>query len=145
MPNTNSDCSSNKSSNTNDNDDLEIIEELSNSFVCSHPNFRYYQVDEEWQRHWCSMLGLECTRIYDRSNGSSDIPLTAPTARCVQHTLGDGNCLFRSLSFVLTGSQQSHTCPEIGRQLIKLIDLFDPHVMKNLYGEVNFTVFFLVS
>ena len=28
------------------------------------------------------------------------------------------------------------TCPEIGHQLIKLIDLFDPHVMKNLYGEV---------
>ena len=28
------------------------------------------------------------------------------------------------------------TCPEIGRQLIKLIDLFDPHIMKNLYGEV---------
>ena len=28
------------------------------------------------------------------------------------------------------------SCPEIGRQLIKLIDLFDPHVMKNLYGEV---------
>ncbi len=46
MPNTNSDCSSNKRTNTNDDDDdLEIIEELSNSFVCSHPNFRYYQVD----------------------------------------------------------------------------------------------------
>ena len=25
------------------------------------------------------------------------------------------------------------SCPEIGRQIIKLIDLFDPHVMKNLY------------
>ncbi len=51
---------------------------------------------------------LECTNIYDRSSGSSDTPLTAPTAPCVQHILGDGNCLFRSLSFVLTGSQQSH-------------------------------------
>ena len=108
MPNTNSDCSSNKRSNTNDDDDVEIIEELSRSFDCSHPNFRYYQVDEQWQRHWCSMLGLVCTKIYDRSSGSSDTPLTAPTARCVQHILGDGNCLFRSLSFVLTGSQQSH-------------------------------------
>ncbi len=28
------------------------------------------------------------------------------------------------------------TCPEMGCQLIKLIDLFDPHGMKNLYGEV---------
>ena len=46
MPNTNSDCSSNKRSNTNDDDDVEIIEELSRSFDCSHPNFRYYQVDE---------------------------------------------------------------------------------------------------
>ncbi len=54
------------------------------------------------------MLGLECNSIYDRSNGSSDTRLTAPTARCVQQILGDGNCLFRSLSFVLTGSQQSH-------------------------------------
>ncbi len=104
MPNTNSDCSSNKRSKTNNDDDVEIIEELSHSFDCSHPNFRYYQVDEQWQRHWCSVLGLECTKIYDRSNGSSDTPLTAPTARCVQHILGDGNCLFRSLSFVLTGS-----------------------------------------
>ena len=105
MPNTNSDCSM---SNTNDDDDVEIIEELSRSFDCSHPNFRYYQVDEQWQRHLCSMLRLECTKIYDRSSCSNEAPLTAPTARCVQHTLGDGNCLFRSLSFVLTGSEQSH-------------------------------------
>ncbi len=28
------------------------------------------------------------------------------------------------------------SCPEMGCQLIKLIDLFDPHGMKNLYGEV---------
>ena len=30
----------------------------------------------------------------------------------------------------------SITCPEIGRQLIKLIDLFDPHGIKKLYGKV---------
>ncbi len=28
------------------------------------------------------------------------------------------------------------SCPEIGCQLIKLIDLFDPHGMKNLCGKV---------
>ncbi len=27
-------------------------------------------------------------------------------------------------------------CPEIGCQLIKLIDLFDPHGIKKLYGKV---------
>ena len=128
MPNTNSDCSSNKRSNTND--DVEIIEELSRSFDCSHPNFRYYQVDEQWQRHWCSMLRLECTKIYDRSSGSSDTPLTAPTARCVQHILGDGNCLFRSLSFVLTGSQQSHmnVCLLICEHMQKIGRLMLSHI-----------------
>ena len=37
------------------------------------------------------------------------------------------------------------SCPEIGHQLIQLIDLFDPHVMKNLYGKyrrMKFTCFF---
>ncbi len=58
MPITNSDCSSNKRSKTNNDDDVEIIEKLSHFFVCSHPNFRYYQVDEQWQRHWCSVFNV---------------------------------------------------------------------------------------
>ena len=44
MPNTNSDCSSNKRSNINDDDDVEIIEEFSRSFDCSHSNFRYFRL-----------------------------------------------------------------------------------------------------
>ncbi len=30
----------------------------------------------------------------------------------------------------------TQSCPEMGCQLIKLIDLFDPHGIKNLYGKV---------
>ncbi len=33
-------------------------------------------------------------------------------------------------------SNNNDSCPEMGCQLIKLIDLFDPHGKKNLYGEV---------
>ncbi len=33
-------------------------------------------------------------------------------------------------------TEKSIPCPEMGCQLIKLIDLFDPHGMKNLYGKV---------
>ena len=40
--------------------------------------------------------------------------------------------IFKNIKLIL----ESNTFQEIGRQLIKLIDLFDPHVMKNLYGEV---------
>ena len=97
--NTTGDCSSNKKSQTNDG--IEIIEKLSHFVRYSHPNFHYYQVDEEWQRQWCSMFGLECNKIYDRSNGSSNTSLTAPTARCVQHILGDGNCSSFVCQFVI--------------------------------------------
>ena len=52
------------------------------------------------------------------------------------------NCLRAFDSFSFTGvdvvghSVVRVACPEIGGQLIKLIELFDPRGMKNLYGKV---------
>ena len=47
--------------------------------------FRFFQVDEQWQRHWCSQLGLEFYAIsYQGAKGSSSTVLTAPDMRTGQ-------------------------------------------------------------
>ncbi len=95
----------------------------------SWPQFRFFQVDEDWRRQWCSKLGLPyCT--YKRSIGSSNTILTRPDRQSVRVMLGDGNCLFRSLSCVLTGSQQHHLLVRclICNHMSSITHLLLPHI-----------------
>lgn len=74
------------------------------------PNLRYYHVNEEWQRQACNILGLEFIAVSncDRGRGGPDTILTRPDCRSLKRILGDGNCLFRFLSYIITGSEQQH-------------------------------------
>jgi hypothetical protein len=73
------------------------------------PEFRYYQTDEQWQQEKCRQLNL----VYARSHhfvepGGPNVILKRPNLRAVVKGVGDGNCLFRCFSYILTGSQDQH-------------------------------------
>ena len=70
--------------------------------------FKFHAVDEEWQRNACQSMGLTFERANGVCPGSSDTPLTRPDMRRNKKIQGDGNCMFRYLSLVLTGSQSHH-------------------------------------
>ena len=42
----------------------------------------------------------------DLQGGGPNVPLTRP--RRVRHILGDGNCFFCSLSYIITGTEDQH-------------------------------------
>ena len=68
--------------------------------------FRYHPVDAEWQQRTCETLGLEYVAPNGIAPGGPEVSLTPPiTFRAIK---GDGNCLFRALSFIITGSEEQH-------------------------------------
>ena len=70
----------------------------------------FHPVDEQWQRNVCAMMGL----LFHGKNrvrpGGPNVPLTPPDRRTctVKHISGDGNCLFRSLAYIITGAVDQH-------------------------------------
>ena len=72
------------------------------------PFVEYQPVCQEWQRDRCCQLGLKLHHGNHRhSNKPSCIGITqAP--KMTTRIKGDGNCFFRAISQVLTGSQEDH-------------------------------------
>ena len=68
--------------------------------------YKFCPIDEEWQRNACHTMGLEFVSRCDLDEGGPNVPLTRP--RRVKSILGDGNCLFRSFSYVITGTERQH-------------------------------------
>ena len=94
------------------------------------PQFRFYHVGEEWQRLWCSTLDIPYCTTHRRPEGSCSTMLTKPDMHSVKVMMGDGNCLFRSLSCILTGSQQHHLLVRacICDHMHSIIHLLLPHI-----------------
>ena len=65
------------------------------------------------ERYWCGLLNLQYVRAMRPRLGSPTTPLTPPT-RTVRIP-GDGNCLFSTLSYIITGTidQQAAICTVI--------------------------------
>ena len=72
--------------------------------------FRFHPVDCEWQMEACRKTGVQYRRPIRFGRGGPDCILTRPNFQTVRRTVPDGNCLFRSLSLIITGSQDTHTC-----------------------------------
>lgn len=70
--------------------------------------FKFHTVDETWQRSACETLGLHFISANGVSRGGRDVPLTRPDFKKINSILGDGNCMFRSLSYVTTGTENQH-------------------------------------
>ena len=68
--------------------------------------YRFHTVDQQWQQSKCNMLGLPFERHNDLTPGGPDLVLTRPDRR--RRIGGDGNCLFRCFSYVITGSEGHH-------------------------------------
>ena len=75
---------------------------------CEQQHFHFYPVDEDWQRAACSQMGLQFIQSNGLSTGSPTMPLTAPNMQKNKRIRGDGNCLFRSFSYLITGTQRQH-------------------------------------
>ena len=64
--------------------------------------FRYHQTDLTWQHEKCAELGLTFhSEIHT-------VHLHRPDLTTVVRIVGDGNCLFRCFSYIITGSQDEH-------------------------------------
>ena len=68
--------------------------------------YKYNPGDEQWQRNACSTLGLVYVGPNRVTPGGPDTDLKPPNQ--FKRIAGDGNCLFRTFSFILTGSEDQH-------------------------------------
>ena len=69
-------------------------------------HFKYNPVDTEWRQRACLALELQYCGPNGITPGRPNISLTPPVT--FRRILGDGNCLFRALSFIITGSEEQH-------------------------------------
>ena len=76
------------------------------SAVDGPPPKNFHCVDEKWQHKSCGLLKINFACCNKMNKGSPCMPLTRPKQT---HPIGgDGNCMFRSVSYVITGSQEHH-------------------------------------
>ena len=68
--------------------------------------FRFHPIDEAWQRAACRLVGVKFVAKCDLGEGGPNVSLTYP-CRC-RHIKGDGNCLFHSFSYLITGTERQH-------------------------------------
>ena len=75
---------------------------------CQHfiSPFMYHPVDNQWQIITCTNLGLRYVGPNRVTPGGLHVPLTLPAS--IRSICGDGNCLFRSFAYIITGSEEDH-------------------------------------
>ena len=66
--------------------------------------FKFYSVDEQWQRNACTTLDLQYVISNRLRPGGPNVDLRPPNH--IKYIRGDGNCLFHSFSYIITGSEQ---------------------------------------
>ena len=90
------------STSTVEDDDCVITGEVSESPL------KFYPVTIDWQKRACQQLGLQYHAPTRVRPGGPNVPLTRPDMRSLKRIQGDGNCLFRALSYIITGSEEQH-------------------------------------
>ena len=63
-------------------------------------------MDTEWQHRTCQELGLKNVGSNGTTPGGPEVRLTPPATST--RIIGGGNCLFRALSHIITGSEDQH-------------------------------------
>ena len=97
-------------------------------------SFIFHCVDEKWQHESCGLLKTKfvcCDKIY---KGSPCMPLTQPKTNKQTHPIGgDGNCMFRSMSYVMTGSQEHHL--EVRAKTLEHMETIAPLTLGHIRGR----------
>ena len=70
--------------------------------------FVFHSVGEDWQRKICTDLHLTFEKPNGVSRRGHDVPLGPPELSTLKSIVGDGNCMFRALSYLVTGSEEQH-------------------------------------
>ena len=98
-----------KANNENTDNDCKIMvsEGVHGPHRIAWPEFRYHQIDENWQRNACIRMGLRFVHVFECQVGGVDIILRRPNLRTLHNVQGDGNCLFRAMSYIITGSENN--------------------------------------
>ena len=53
-------------------------------------------------------MGLQFVQAFHCQSGGTEVILTKPNLHTLRNVQGDGNCLFRAMSFVITGCERQH-------------------------------------
>ena len=107
------------------------------------PEYCYYQTDETWQQQACTRLGIRFVYSTGFQPGGPDTVLTRPDLRSLRNVGADGNCYFRALSYIITGSETQHM--EIREGILSYM-LTIQHLLigRDSSGHANFLVPFNV-
>ena len=65
-------------------------------------------IDENWQRSKCAILRITFDSVSKQPSDLIGQPLSKYELELTENIKGDGNCLFRCLSKIITGSENSH-------------------------------------
>ena len=101
------------------------------------PEYRYYQTDERWQQQACTRLGIRFVRSAGFQPGGPDTVLTRPDLHSLRNVQPDGNCCFRALSYVTTGTEAQHMemCEAILSYMLSIENLL---IGRDSTGHANF-------
>ena len=101
--------------------------------------YHFNPVDQEWQVNACSTLGISFVRSNRVRPGGPRVPLKAPEPRTIRRIKGDGNCLFRSLAYIITGSEDQHLAvrQSIVRHMSNIAHLLLGTHIPNRYSSVE--------
>ena len=69
-------------------------------------DLRFHYVDVQWQLEMCTLLKVPFCCPNNLQPGSPNVALTRPNL--TKSIYGDGKCLFRCFSYLITGSQMHH-------------------------------------
>ena len=76
--------------------------------VIVRQTFPFYPLDMAGQQQACNLLKINYHKKNVVSAGGLDIPLAAPDRSTLVDTVGDGSCMFRAMSVIITGNQRQH-------------------------------------
>ena len=98
-------------------------------FLYQEPDlpYKFHSVDEQWQRDMCDFMGLRFRRPNKICRGGPDVPIGPPDPRAIKPIAGYGNCFFRFISYIITGTELQHM--DVCRVIVdhmKFVDYYPP-------------------
>ena len=95
--------------------------------------FKFHSVNEQWQRDACVLLGLNFEGSNAMEKGGACTPLSSPQK--IKPIQGDGNCMFRALSYVITGSEKHHL--QVRASILEHMESIASLVLGHIRGRCN--------